>query len=254
MSDRGEEANLNFESEECKDIARQLIEDSQFEVMLGGGRQNYIASVNFGNRKDEQNLFDTWRDKMRAMNVSEEEFQVVTTRQELTQVDTGRVKQLFASFPDHKLAGQPDQPDRISISEMMEKAIEILSQGSRGYFLLVEGGLIDAGHGQNVASRALRETIELDRAVARALELVNSEDTLVVVTADHSHGLTFNGYAAKNGSVFGPTDTAAIDGTPYTQLLYSTGPGFRYRYDEQHIDQSETSFPPNLRYFWHNFL
>ena len=44
------------------------------------------------------------------------------------------------------------------------------------------------------ASRALRETVGLDRAVASAVDLVNTEETLIVVTADHSHTLAIGGY------------------------------------------------------------
>ena len=44
------------------------------------------------------------------------------------------------------------------------------------------------------ASRALRETVGLDRAVASAVDLVNTEETLIMVTADHSHTLAIGGY------------------------------------------------------------
>ena len=50
---------------------------------------------------------------------------------------------------------------------------------------------------------ALHEAVALDRAVAKALELTNEEETLTVVTADHSHPLVVNGYPFRGNSILG---------------------------------------------------
>ena len=73
-----------------------------------------------------------------------------------------------------------------SIKEMTKKAIELLSTNPNGYFLLVEGGKIDHGHHASNARRALDDFVAFDEAIGLAKELV-SDDTLMVVTADHSH-------------------------------------------------------------------
>jgi alkaline phosphatase len=39
-----------------------------------------------------------------------------------------------------------DERDEPSISELVQKAIDLLSKNKNGYFLLVEGGRIDHGH------------------------------------------------------------------------------------------------------------
>lgn len=69
--------------------------------------------------------------------------------------------------------------------------------------VVAAGGRIDQGHHASRASMALHETVALDNAVARALELTNEEETLTVVTADHSHSLSFNGYPFRGNSILG---------------------------------------------------
>jgi alkaline phosphatase len=120
---------------------------------------------------------------------------------------------------------------------MTERAIQILSRSSRGYVLMIESGRIDHAHHANNAYRALTETIELSRAVQRALDLTSADDTLIVVTADHSSPLAFAGYAVRGNPILGklvvngpdglPMKTPLPDalGRPMTTLSYPVGPG-----------------------------
>jgi alkaline phosphatase len=59
-----------------------------------------------------------------------------------------------------------------------------------GFVLLVESGRIDMGHHQNQARHAMEETLSLETTVEAALSMVNIRETLVIVTADHSHAVT----------------------------------------------------------------
>ena len=68
---------------------------------------------------------------------------------------------------------------------------------------VIAGSRIDHGHHYNSAAKALEETIALDAAVERALELVNLDDTLVIVTADHSHPLSISSYASRGNPILG---------------------------------------------------
>lgn len=96
---------------------------------------------------------------------------------------------------------------------------------SKGFVLMVEGGRIDHGHHQNYARAALREVYELDRAVEAAVRKTNAEETLIVVTADHSHAVTMSGYADRGNDILGLAKTST-DNVPYETISYANGPGF----------------------------
>lgn len=52
------------------------------------------------------------------------------------------------------------------------------------------------------------------------------DDTLIVVTADHSHVFAFGGYPLRNQSILGVSDRKAADNKSFTFLSYGNGPGF----------------------------
>ena len=103
---------------------------------------------------------------------------------------------------------------------------------------MVEGGRIDQAHHYGNAYRALSETVEFSNAIRAALAKVNLDDTLVIVTADHSHTLTMMGYSARGNDILGlvrqtgPGGVLKTDyrrdllGLPYTTLQYSGGRGY----------------------------
>ena len=100
----------------------------------------------------------------------------------------------------------------------------------------MEGGCIDHAHHLGNAYRALTDTIAFSDAVRTAATMTNANDTLIMVTADHSHVLTISGYPARGNPILGlvkaPGATApTLDykGQPYTTLSYATGPGFSRR-------------------------
>ena len=66
-----------------------------------------------------------------------------------------------------------------------------------------EGGMIDKAHHKNWAKKAFEETLELEKAVKVALELTNEDETLMIVTADHSHSITMNGYPKRGNDILG---------------------------------------------------
>src|SRR5690606_39068524 len=106
-----------------------------------------------------------------------------------------------------------------------------------GYVLVVEAGRIDHAHHAGNAFRALTDTIALAEAVQVAVELTDEADTLVLVTADHGHTLTFAGYPARGNPILDKVHNVNRDGErvlardglgqPYTTLGYANGPGYR---------------------------
>ena len=65
------------------------------------------------------------------------------------------------------------------------------------------GGRIDHGHHATNAYRALHDALAMDDAVAKAVELTSEMDTLIVVTADHSHTFAMGGYPSRGNPIFG---------------------------------------------------
>lgn len=94
--------------------------------------------------------------------------------------------------------------------------------------MLVEGGKIDLGHHEGVAKKALSETVSMSEAVQTAVD-TTKKNTLITVTADHSHTMSIGGYGTSRGNpILGLSDTTAAlpdDNKPYTTLLYASGPG-----------------------------
>lgn len=72
---------------------------------------------------------------------------------------------------------------------MTSVALDLLDNDQNGFFLMVEGGLIDyAGHANDI-QRMIRETLEFNNAVAVATNWANGRtDTLILVAADHETG------------------------------------------------------------------
>jgi alkaline phosphatase len=118
---------------------------------------------------------------------------------------------------------------------MTARALDLLA-GEQGYFLMVEGGRIDHAHHAGNAARALHETLAFADAVDVALLRTDPTDTLLLVTADHSHVLTLGGWPARGNSILdhvrGPSrdgQPGALEldllGRPHTTLGYANGPG-----------------------------
>ncbi len=86
------------------------------------------------------------------------------------------------------------------LSEMTTKALDLLGGHPDGFFLMIEGGLIDWAAHENNIRRATREVVEFHNACAAALAWMNGrDDTLLIVTADHeTGGLTATNAGAGN--------------------------------------------------------
>ncbi|XP_034486228.1 alkaline phosphatase 4 [Drosophila innubila] len=226
------------------DIARQLVENApgnRLNVILGGGlspmgalNQSEVRTVRFEGateticaRGDQRNLAQEWL--QRHANDSTPAA-LVKTREDLLQVNVKEVDHLMGLFRNnhitYSIAREEGEP---SLQEMTETAIGVLERGSQsaGYVLMVEGGRIDQGHHQNYARAALHEVYELDLAVQAALKMTSSEETLILVTADHSHSVTFNGYPERGSDILGAANLhKPKDPMVYETITYANGPGY----------------------------
>jgi len=232
----------------CSDIASQLIDlkdryGNGLEVALGGGRKNFIPRVDGidpenggkGERLDGRDLTKEWLSDYPNSAY-------VWNQEQFNAVDTSTTDHLLGLF---NMSHMEYEEDRIndaggepSLSDMTGKAIEVLEKNKKGFFLQVESGRIDHAHHAGNAQRALMDTVEFANAVQKAYEMTDPKDTLIIVTADHSHVFTIAGYPTRGNPILGkvigndsagnpnPEHALAKDDMPYTTLGYTNGLGF----------------------------
>jgi alkaline phosphatase len=230
------------------DIAAQLVAAQKrygIEVVLGGGRSQFYPNTladpeyptRLGNRKDGRKLHEEW---VAARPGSA----YVWNQAQFDAIDPAKTHHLLGLFDRSHVQYEEDrlpsdgQPSRDgagepSLAEMTAKAIEILRRNPRGFYMMVEAGRIDHGHHAGNAFRALTDTIALADAVQTAMSMTDPNETLIVVTADHSHVFTIAGYPQRGNPILGlvtePGKSApslALDGLPYTTVSYANGLGF----------------------------
>nr|XP_002129634.1 alkaline phosphatase-like [Ciona intestinalis] len=236
-ADLPDEAKING----CKDIAYQLYAAlPNIQVALGGGRGYFRPNTTLDEeyktnnfRTDGQELIEKWKNNMEDMGRNAK---YVWNKQQFDAVDASSVDHLWGMFEPKDMNYETDRSTdgagEPSLAEMTQKAIEILQKDEDGFFLLVEGGRIDHAHHESNAYRSLHEVISFDDAIAKAVELTSESDTLLVVTADHSHTFTLGGYTIRGNPLFGKARDDAnprtgLDGLPYTALNYGNGEGFQ---------------------------
>ena len=239
----------------CEDIASQLINFEQrlearypgldvdgMEVAMGGGRRNFLpdnpefnsndtASGVEGARTDGVDLTALWQSRYpQGVYVTDQAgFDAINGND--TQYLLGLFDESHMEFDYNRsrdLAGEP------SLAQMTSKAIDVLNNNERGYFLSVEAGRIDHGHHAGSAYAALTDTIAFSEAVQAAMDATNPAETLIIVTADHSHVFSVGGIAKRGNPILGMSvgiganePVLAADGLPYTTLAYANGLGFR---------------------------
>lgn len=257
------------------DIARQLIElapavRTSLRVALAGGRAQFLPESRTdpenerakGQRLDGRDLTAEWVSSRGGKGAA----RYVWNTDGFRRIDPRKTRYLLGLFEHshmqyeadraHDGAGEP------SLSEMTEKAIRTLSGRPHGFYLQVEGGRIDHAHHAGDPYRALTDTIELARAVEKAYTMTRSDETLIIVTADHSHTLTLAGYPHRGNPILGkvlqvpdqdgdaPRLATDLAGLPYTTVSYANGPGYTgasYRADRRTVIQ-----PAGGKHYPHN--
>ena len=223
---------------DCVDIASQLINFDHgdgIELVLGGGRRNFLPAGTidfeyddkFGSREDGRNLVEEWVSQAGDKGV------FVFDAAGFNEIDFSKDHRILGLFEPSHMQYELDRVDaenEPSIADMTAAAIKRLSQHEDGYVLMIEGGRIDHAHHAGNAVRALQDAIAFDEAIAKAMDMTSPEETLIIVTADHSHTLTISGYSRRGNPILGLASTGvetlkAADGKPYTTLGYANGPG-----------------------------
>jgi len=205
--------------------------DARFDVVLGGGRSRYLQPLEAGGTRTVLDYA-----------TQERGYKYVATRDELeavTRLAPGeRLLGLFTPgnmtteyaplVASENGAGSPttrctpnDRGSEPSLKEMTETAISLLKDNPKGFVLQVEGASIDKrDHAADVCGQ-IGETIAMDDAIAAALEFQRTNpDTLILVTADHSHTSQIVGAGATPRGFYATLQT--VDGRPI-RVSYATG-------------------------------
>ena len=253
------------------DITLQLLRSDpgrKAKVVLGGGRESWCPGYFSGaitgkcNKHEEQQASD-WNctrldgvdliDEFLEKHKTIEEFknlrgEYVSNRAELLNLDVTNVDYLLGLFSDSYMKYEsekehdPDPQKEPSLAEMTNTAIKVLKKNNNGFFLMVEGGKIDKAHHASKANQAMHETVALDAAVEEALSLVDLQETLIIVTADHGHTMSISGYPSRGADIRGIVDDHnADDNKPYMILSYANGKGFSHHltYDNYNVSRQD---------------
>jgi len=248
----------------CKDIAVQLvnfeanlearyagIDVDGIDVVMGGGRRHFLpkdpafnsadaVSATEGDRTDGLDLTAEWQAKYPTGRY-------VFEQAGFDAINTETTSKIFGLFNESHMQYEADRSNDIagepSLGEMTEKAIKVLDNNDKGFFLMVESGRIDHAHHAGSAYNALTDTIEFSKAVQAAVDNTNPDETLIIVTADHGHVFTIAGYPKRGNPILGKVVSVgetepelANDGLPYTTVGYTNGRGFRDLGNETNAD------------------
>ncbi|WP_211227590.1 alkaline phosphatase [Chitinibacter tainanensis] len=201
------------------------------DVLMGGGWQFFRPTGASGVRTDGRDLIAELQAKGYTYAASGSQLAAVDGKN--TSKLLGLFNKSHLSYELDRVKGKLDEP---SLKDMTLKAIEVLAKKPEGFFLMVEGGRIDhALHGTN-AKKVLDDTIAFDDAIKAALDEMQKRDpglknTLIVVTADHDHTMTINGYGKRGSNILGTVkdyktgaESKDVNGNNYTTLVFGNGP------------------------------
>lgn len=128
-----------------------------------------------------------WRDREDGKDITEvvkaKGYSYVETKEDLMAVQNGPVVALMDSY---ELKPSLDRGDILPAS--VTKALELLDN-RKGFFLMVEGSMIDDGGHDNKAGHTMEEIFDFDKTIGLVLEWAAKDgETLVIVTGDHATG------------------------------------------------------------------
>ncbi|GAU92363.1 hypothetical protein RvY_04454-2 [Ramazzottius varieornatus] len=209
------------------------------QVIFGGRRRMFLPKAGSsphgnGSRQDGVDLIDRW-----ITQKAQTKFFYVTNFTDMNQLEPANTDYVFGLFNNDHMNYELERNKTTnnanrepSLKEMTEKAIDILLRHGDGFFLAFEGGKIDHGHHAGKAKLAMYDVLAFDEAIEVAVNKLGTEETLFVVTADHSHSPSMGGYAKRGNSILGFGGAANTTGTvfpnenvPYLTLAYANGPG-----------------------------
>ena len=178
------------------EIARQYLEESRPDVILGGGEDYWYPEGDPGAFPDEPAEDPEEGSAGTKGNLVERAeglgYEYVSDAAGLEAATGTKLLGLFANEEmfQQNPEGEGDIYDPpVPLPDMARKAIETLSQDPEGFFLMVEEEAIDEMAHQSNAALTIKAGQQLDAAVSVAKSYAAGDaGTLVIVAADHETG------------------------------------------------------------------
>lgn len=163
-----------------EEIAEQQVY-LNIDVVLGGGKQYLIPKEQGGTRIDGENMFDVLKTKG---------YGIVENRTDMLNFKGSKVWGMFAKDAmDYEMDRQSLHPEQPSLAEMTKKAIEVLSQNPKGFFLFVEASKVDWASHANDPIGVISDSLAYADAIQVALDFAKKDgNTTILCFADHSNG------------------------------------------------------------------
>ncbi len=181
-----------------KDIIAEQLFLSRADVIMGGGSAWFLPQATPGSkRKDSNDYIDLFQRTGYKFATTDAEMKAAaadpaTSRMlglfHLDNMDGALDRRILKKGTVAKFPAQPD------LADMTRAAIDVLSRNREGFVLMVEAGLIDKYNHPFDWERSVYDTIMLANAVQVAKDFAaKSDDTLIIVTPDHTHGVSIVG-------------------------------------------------------------
>jgi alkaline phosphatase len=199
---------IKRDSDEC--IAFDFLK-TDIDVFIGGGQKYFMK------RHDKRNLLDS---------LTKRGYQVLFSMDKISRVTSGKLAGLTAYDNNPKYTeGRGDM-----LPNAASTAINILGKNEKGFFLMVEGSMIDWACHENDATYLINEMLDFDRTLGKALDFAAKDgNTLVIVTADHeTSGVSIidGNYATGDVSLnFAKKNATSISHTGVMVPVFAFGPG-----------------------------
>jgi alkaline phosphatase len=200
-----------------QEIARQYVQLTQPDVMLGGGKSKFISSI-----ADACGTAGDFVTQATSLG-----YAYVTTAAELdTAVQSGQRK-LLGLFANSALTLEvlrPSNSTQPRLPDMTTAALSVLEKYQGGFFAVIEGSQIDTcNHGESLPCQ-YGEVAAFDESVKRVLDWIAAsrerrEHTLLIIAVDHETG----GFAVKGTEVPGGQPLGTFD-PGWTFLLDAQNP------------------------------
>ncbi|RSM71676.1 alkaline phosphatase [Amycolatopsis sp. WAC 01375] len=193
------------------DIAKQYIENSRPDVLLGGGEDWWYPKGNPGlwpDKPGEESRSPYGNLVERAQRTG---YTYVRDGDELRNTRANRILGLFANedMVDYGPDGVGKYAPRVPLQQMARKALDTLSKNPRGFFLFLEEEGTDGMSHENNAHGVIDAGRALDATVAEVMRFVRTHpDTLVIIGGDHETG----GLSIENHD---PSDTDPDQDGPF---------------------------------------